>query len=52
MRRVVIKCGCGATVGTKEFDDGKDFTTVIYDGECAICSANGGNYWKNWRFEK
>lgn len=53
MRRVIVKCGCGATVGTHDVQDGQEkFTTVAYAGECEECTANDGDYYKSKRWKK
>jgi len=53
MKRVILRCGCGAMVEKRDIDDGKDkFTKVEYAGECAECYANGGDYMKGERWKE
>jgi len=41
MKKVIVRCGCGHTVKTLTIDDGKDYSTVIYVGECEYCAISG-----------
>lgn len=45
MKRVIIECGCGVVVESRDYDnDSQEFDMQILAGECEICVRNNGRY--------